>query len=94
MPILVLVLGTLIGIYVTGKDAAGADALIRDIVGNGDSYIAMMWGSLFAVLFAAGLSMGQGILTLSEPSMPGFRRLLDAACHHHPDARLGAGRRQ
>ncbi|MEM7122507.1 MAG: Na+/H+ antiporter NhaC family protein [Pseudomonadota bacterium] len=66
IPILVMVAGTFVGIYVTGQEAAGADASFRDIIGNGDAYLAMVWASTVAVVTAAILSMGQGILTLSE----------------------------
>lgn len=66
IPILVLVLGTLAGIYVTGKGASDEGAGLREIVGNGDSYLAMLWSSLVAVLVAGVLSRVQNILTLSE----------------------------
>ena len=66
IPILVLVVFTLGGIYITGAEAAGPGAPLREIVGNGDSYQAMMWASLVAVLVAGSLSLGQRILTLGE----------------------------
>jgi Na+/H+ antiporter NhaC len=66
IPILVLVVFTLGGIYITGRNAVGPDAPLRDIVGNGDSYQAMMWASLVAVLVAGCLALVQRILTLSE----------------------------
>lgn len=66
IPILVMVVGTFVGIYVTGQDAAGVDASFRDIIGSGDAYLAMMWASTLAVVTAAILSMVQGILTLPE----------------------------
>ena len=66
LPVLVLVVGTLSGIYVTGSAGMEADAGLRDIIGNGDSYAAMMWSSLLAVLVAAVLSRAQDILTAAE----------------------------
>ena len=66
IPILVLVFGTLLGIYVTGSESADPGSNFQTIIGAGDSYLAMMWASLVAVLVAAILSLGQGILTLSE----------------------------
>jgi len=66
IPVLVLVLGSLIGIYITGLEGAGPGAGVRDVIGSGDSYQAMMWASLMAVLVAALLSVGQGILSLGE----------------------------
>jgi Na+/H+ antiporter NhaC len=46
--------------------AVGADAPLKDIIGQADSYAALMWGSLLGVLVAAALSMGQGILSLEQ----------------------------
>jgi len=66
LPIVVLIVFTLGGIYVTGVAAAGSDAQLREIVGSADSYQAMMWASLVAVLVAGSLSLGQRILNLAE----------------------------
>ena len=66
VPVLVLVLGTFVGIYVTGAGGSEPGASLRDIVGNGDSYTAMVWASLLAVLAALLMSLAQGILTLLE----------------------------
>jgi Na+/H+ antiporter NhaC len=62
----VLVVATFAGIYITGAGTAEPGASLRDIIGNGDSYQAMMWASLLAVLTAGVLSLGQRILTLGE----------------------------
>ena len=61
LPVLVLVGGVLTGLYVTGS----GDNL-SDIVGSADSYKALMWASLSAVVVAAALSISQGILTLAD----------------------------
>ncbi len=61
LPVLVLVGGVLVGLYVTGS----GDNL-RDIVGSADSYKALMWASLTGVVLAAFLSISQGILTLAD----------------------------
>ena len=66
IPIGLLVVFTLGGIYITGAGEAGPGAPLRDIIGGGDSYQAMMWASLVAVLVAGCLSLGQRILTLGE----------------------------
>jgi Na+/H+ antiporter NhaC len=58
---LVLIVGTIYGLYSSGEGIT-----LREIVGSADPYRAMMMGSLLSVLVAALLSMGQGILTLSE----------------------------
>jgi Na+/H+ antiporter NhaC len=66
IPVVVLVGSVLAGLYVTGANVAGYDAPLRDIIGEADSYAALMWGSLLGVLAAAVLSLGQRILTLEQ----------------------------
>ena len=66
LPVAVLVVGVLASLYVTGAEAAGPGAGLRDIIGEADSYKALMWASLLGVLTAAVLSVGQRILTLDE----------------------------
>ncbi|PSQ65915.1 MAG: sodium:proton antiporter [Bacteroidetes bacterium QH_2_64_74] len=66
IPIVVLVGGVLVGLYATGVQAVGADASLSDIIGEANSYTALMWGSLLGVVVAAALSLGQGILDLEQ----------------------------
>ena len=66
LPVGVLVFAVLGSLYVTGSEAAGPGAGLRDIIGGADSYQALMWASLLGVLTAALLSVGQRILTLDE----------------------------
>ncbi len=67
VPVAVLVLGVLAGLYYTGlNNPARADDSLREIIGNANSYKSLMWSSLVAVLVAAALSVGQKILTLDE----------------------------
>jgi Na+/H+ antiporter NhaC len=55
----------MLGLYITGQDPESEQS-IKDIVGNADSYKALLWGSLAGVLVAALLSMTQGILNLQQ----------------------------
>ena len=66
LPVLVLVFGTFAGIYVTGAAGSEPGAALRDIIGNGDSYSAMIWASLLAVLVALAMTLAQNILNLAE----------------------------
>lgn len=67
LPVAVLIFGVVIGLYVTGKSNLGVEgASLRDIIGAADSYTALMWASLVAVLTGAALSMVQRILTLEQ----------------------------
>ena len=68
IPVLVMVLGVLVGLYVTGMQASTeiADPSLKDIIGNADSYTALMWASLCSMMTAAVLSLSQRILDLEE----------------------------
>jgi Na+/H+ antiporter NhaC len=68
LPIVVLVGGVVAGLIVTGLQSPDipADPRIQDIIGNADSYKALMWGSLVAMLTAATLTMAQGIMNLED----------------------------
>ncbi len=61
IPIIVLVVALLGGLYATGEGAT-----IREIIGDADPYKAMMWASFTGALTAAGMSIGQRILTTHE----------------------------
>ena len=68
IPIGVMVLGVLAGLYVTGMQASTEieNPSIQDIIGNANSYTALMWASLASMMVAALLSMAQRIMTLEE----------------------------
>ena len=61
VPIIVLVVALLGGLYATGEGET-----IREIVGSADPYKAMMWASFIGALTAAAMSIGQRILTTHE----------------------------
>jgi Na+/H+ antiporter NhaC len=61
LPIIVLIISLLVSMYVTGEGES-----LRDIIGSSDPYVAMIWASTLAVLVAAGLSIGQRILSTHE----------------------------
>ncbi|MEM1362977.1 MAG: Na+/H+ antiporter NhaC family protein [Pseudomonadota bacterium] len=66
LPVAVLVIGTFIGLIITGRDGLEPGAALHEVIGNSDPFVAMMWASLIAVLVAGCLSIGQNILTLGE----------------------------
>jgi len=68
IPVLVMVVGVLVGLYVTGKAAVSdvADPAMRDIIGNADSYKALMWASMASMMSAVVLTLGQRIMDLEE----------------------------
>lgn len=61
LPVVVLVVATITGLFVTGE----GDTL-RDVIGSADPFNTLLWGSLLAVLVAAVLSVSQGILSMQE----------------------------
>lgn len=61
LPIVVLIGTTLVGLLVTGK---GANLI--EIMGNGDPFSSLLWGSLLSVITAAIMSIVQRILTLGQ----------------------------
>lgn len=61
VPLLVLIVALLWGLYVTGEGET-----LTDIIGTADAYKSMMWASLLGAMTAAILSVGQGILTAHE----------------------------
>ena len=61
LPVLVLLVGVMAGLYVTGEGAT-----FQEVIGSADAYKALMWASLLSVLAAAALSSGQRILSVEE----------------------------
>lgn len=81
IPILFVILGTFAGLYITGKQNSPPNAEISTIIGNADSFKALLWSSLGAVLIAILLTITQKILTLKESIdslINGFRTMLTA----------------
>lgn len=63
-PILVLIVGVILGLLATGE----GDTLM-DVIGSADPYKALMWASLVAALVAGTSTLVQRILTLEETVM-------------------------
>ncbi|MCH7822092.1 MAG: Na+/H+ antiporter NhaC family protein [Proteobacteria bacterium] len=61
VPIMVLVVGLGVGLYITGEGET-----IMDIIGSSDPYKAMMWASFAGALAAASMSISQRILSTHE----------------------------
>ncbi|WP_116244522.1 Na+/H+ antiporter NhaC family protein [Nocardiopsis sp. FIRDI 009] len=61
VPILVLVAVTVVGLFATGE----GDTVV-EIVGDGDPFSSLLWGSLLGLIVAAVMSMGQRILSMGE----------------------------
>ena len=61
LPILALIITLAAGMFITGEGET-----LTDIVGSANAYTAMMWASFIGALVAAGLSVGQKILSAHE----------------------------
>ncbi|HKI79395.1 MAG TPA: Na+/H+ antiporter NhaC family protein [Ignavibacteriaceae bacterium] len=70
VPILVLIFGTIAGLYYTGVhslvDKGITEYGLRDIIGNSDSYISLLWASFAACMVAAIMIISQKIMNLSD----------------------------
>ena len=69
VPIAVLVVGVLVGLWVTGRASVlegGKEMTLTNIVGDANSYTAMMWASLASVVVAIVMSVAQRILTVEQ----------------------------
>lgn len=87
IPVIVIILGTLIGLVSTGLQNVDWDAGIgfsknlSNIIGNADSYKALLWSSLAGVIVAVILTTSQKIMTLKqsiESLIKGFKTMITA----------------
>lgn len=87
IPVMVVVLGTIAGLILTGikavgwNDEMGFGGNISSVIGNADSFSALLWASLAGVVVAILLSVSQRILTLAksiDALVHGFKTMLTA----------------
>lgn len=88
IPVVVLVIGVLIGLLFTGWDdqiwndpEMGGLAKISAIIGESNSYLALMWASLTAVVVALMMTLAQRMMSLVDAvsvMTGGFKAMLPA----------------
>ncbi len=88
IPVMIVVFGTIAGLFYTGWDKAiwenseiDFSAKLSTTIGNSDSYLALLWSSLGGVLVAVGLTLFQRILNLKdtmESLVEGLKSMLTA----------------
>jgi len=87
IPVLVVVFGTIAGLVITGLESSSwlsEQSFYRNligVIGNADSYRALLWSSLAGTFVAIILSTSQRLLTLRESMdslVDGFRIMLTA----------------
>ncbi|MCB2205305.1 Na+/H+ antiporter NhaC family protein [bacterium] len=79
IPIVVVVLGAIAGLYYTGWQSVAAsgsgDYSLGNIIGEANSYKALLWASLLSCVTAILLAVGQRILKLEEAMNAWFNGL-------------------
>ncbi|PCH68838.1 MAG: sodium:proton antiporter [Bacteroidales bacterium] len=88
IPVLIVIFGTFAGLIYTGWDAGiwndtnlTFGKKLSHIIGASDSYLALLWSSLSAVLATTALTLGQRILSLGktiDALVSGFKTMLSA----------------
>jgi Na+/H+ antiporter NhaC len=88
VPVFIIIFGTITGLLYTGWDAAVWDdqtmslaTKVSATIGNSNSYAALLWSSLCAMVVAVGLTLTQRLLTLrdtAESLVDGFKMMLTA----------------
>ena len=87
IPVMVIIIGTIAGLIITGFDSQiwNSDMSlfkrIAEIIGEADSFVALLWSSLAGVIVAILLSVSQKILTLPKTMdalLEGFKSMLPA----------------
>lgn len=88
VPVLVVIAGTVIGLLYTGWNQAVMDdstlsfgLKISTIIGNADSYKALLWSSLAGLFMAIVLSVSQKLLNIHQSinaAISGFKTMLTA----------------
>lgn len=88
IPVSIIIFGTIIGLLYTGWDNTvwnnkelGIIKKLSQIIGNANSYLALLWSSLTALSVAMVLTLWQGLLNLTETLesiTKGFKTMLSA----------------
>lgn len=88
IPVLVVIVGTILGLYFTGRENTSQEELalpffkkVSAIIGNADSYRALLWSSMAGLMTAFLLTVFQKIMNVGESvetMLKGFKTMLTA----------------
>lgn len=87
LPLLVLILGTIVGLVITGYDATvwnsslGLVSKLSATIGQANSYQSLLWSSILSLLTALVLTMARGGIKfdkLMEETIDGFKTMFNA----------------
>jgi Na+/H+ antiporter NhaC len=81
VPLLVIILATVVGLYFDGANKTAPGSLLREILSAADSFSVLMWSALGGSIVAVGMSKIFGLLTVSqsiEAWLEGGKKMLPA----------------
>lgn len=88
LPILTLIITVVVALFITGSDeeilnneSTSFSKKLSTIIGNADSYVALIWGSAAGVIVAALLTVSQKIMSITatfETLLDGFKTMVPA----------------
>lgn len=89
IPILIVILGAIGGMYITGMNASSTADLeglgffrkLSVVIGNSDSFTALLWSSMAGIIAAVILTVSQKIMSLEETinsGIGGFKTMIPA----------------
>ena len=89
IPILIVILGAIAGMYITGMNASSTADLeglgffrkLSVVIGNSDSFTALLWSSMAGIIAAVILTVSQKIMSLEETinsGIGGFKTMIPA----------------
>ena len=88
IPIFIIIVGTIAGLFYTGWDSSvwhdgslGLSRKLSTIIGNADSYKALLWSSLLSLIISIIMTVSQRLMDLEETmqaTLNGFKTMLSA----------------
>ena len=88
LPLLTLIFGTIIGLFITGYDSAiwqdssqGFFAKLSETIGEANSYLALIWSSIVSLIISVIMTLYRGTLTfgkIMDEMVDGFKVMFNA----------------
>ncbi len=88
LPLLTLIFGTIIGLFITGYDSAiwqdtshGFFTKLSETIGEANSYLALIWSSIVSLIISIIMTLNRGTLTfgkIMDEMVDGFKVMFNA----------------
>lgn len=88
LPLLTLIFGTIIGLFITGYDSAiwqdssqGFFTKLSETIGEANSYLALIWSSIVSLIISVIMTLNRGTLTfgkIMDEMVDGFKVMFNA----------------